>query len=305
MRNLWYVRQGEKISGPYPEQLIARHVLLGRYKRHDQVSVDQSLWVALEDVPELLPAETDQVVKEKNPDKQAWRKERQQAALRWRDERYIPDRRISQKTGSSPLHPNRSSKDRRTMEESPETLAMRQRHAENELLLKKKRERFYATASALIAIAFAVVIVISVATPVVPVKVGMAASGTDCKQPPRQQVNWNGCDKNGVKLSGANLRSANLVTVRMQGASLNGARLDYALLAGADLTMADLSQATLVGANLTGADLTSANLAGVDLHFADLRGARLDNVNLDGAMLGNTVWIDGKVCGPDSVGQCS
>lgn len=304
MRNLWYVRQGEKISGPYPEQLIARHVLLGRYKRHDQVSVDQSLWVTLEDVPELLPVETEQVADEKNPDKQAWREERKQAAVRWRDERNIPDRRNAQMEGT-PLHPNRSSRDRRTMEESPETLAMRQRHAENELLLKKKRERFYATASVLIATAFALVIVISVASPVVPVKVGMAVSGADCKQPARQQVNWSGCDKNGVRLSGANLRNANLVTARMQGANLHGARLDYAQLAGVDLTMADLAQATLVGANLTGADLTSASLADADLHFADLRGARLDNVDLDGALLGNTVWIDGKVCGPDSVGQCS
>lgn len=303
MRNLWYVRQGEKISGPYPEQLIARHVLLGRYKRHDQVSVDQSLWVALEDVPELLPVETEQADNGGNPNNHAWRKERHQAALRWRDERNIPDRRNARKEGSAP-HPGRSSKDRRTIEESPETLAMRQRHADNELLLKKKRERFYVTASVLIALVFAMVIVISVATPVIPVKVGMATSAVDCKQPPRQQVNWRGCDKNGVKLSGANLRSANLVTTRMQGAKLSGASLDYAQLAGADLTMADLSQATLVGANLTGADLTSANLAGVDLHFADLRGARLDNVNFNGVMLGNTVWIDGKVCGPDSVGQC-
>lgn len=303
MRNLWYVRQGEKISGPYPEQLIARHVLLGRYKRHDQVSVDQSLWVALEDVPELLPVETEQIINESNPVKRAWREERQQAALRWRDERNIPDRRTFQKDGNA-HQPRRGAKDRRTMEESPETLAMRQRHAENELLLKKKRERFYATASALIAIAFAVVIVVSVASPVVPVKVGMVTSGADCKQPPRQQVNWRGCDKNGAKLAGANLRSANLVTARMQGASLNGARLDYAQLAGIDLIMADLSRASLIGANLTGADLTSANLAGADLHFADLRGARLDNANLDGVMLGNTVWIDGKVCGTDSVGQC-
>lgn len=303
MRNLWYVRQGEKISGPYPEQLIARHVLLGRYKRHDQVSVDQSLWVVLEDVPELLPVETGQVNNKGNPDKRAWRGERQQAALRWRDERNIPDRRNARKEGSA-YHPSRSSKDRRMVEESAEILALRQRHAENEMLLKKKRERFYATASILITIAFAMVIVISVASPVVPVKVGMVISGADCKQPPRQQVNWSGCDKNGINLSGANLKSANMVTALMQGAKLNGAHLDYAQLAGVDLTMADLSQAFLIGANLTGADLNSANLVGADLHFADLRGARLDGASLDGAMLGNTVWVDGKVCGPDSVGQC-
>ena len=303
MRNLWYVRQGEKISGPYPEQLVARHVLLGRYKRHDQVSVDQSLWVALEDVPELLPVDTVQAANEDNPDKRAWYGERQKASLRWRDERNVPDRRIAQKLGS-PLHPIRSTKDRRRMDEGPETMAMRQRHADNELQLKKNRERFYSTAAVLITVAFALLIVVSVASPVIPVKVGMVIPGADCKQPPGQQVNWSGCDKNGVKLAGANLRNANLVTAHMQGASLNGASLDYAQLGGVDLTMADLSRASLIGANLTGADLTSANLSGADLHFADLRGASLDNVNLDGAILDNTVWIDGKVCGPDSVGQC-
>jgi hypothetical protein len=288
MRNLWYVRQGEKISGPYPAQLIARHVLLGRYKRSDQVSVDQALWVRLEEMPELLPAETEPAPNEENSNKRAWRLERQQAAARWRDERNIPDRRYGQIDGTAP-HVRRSVKDRRMVEESAETLALRQRHSENEILLKKKREQFFTTATALILIAFVIVVIISIASPVVPVKVDMSIASADCKQPPKQQVNWRGCDKNGANLAGANLRSANL---------------NYAQLAGADLIMTDLSRASLVGANLTGADLSSATLVGADLHFADMRGAKLDDVNFKGAMLGSAVWVDGKVCGPNSVGLC-
>ena len=215
----------------------------------------------------------------------------------------MPDRRSRQKDGVVP-HTIRRSKDRRSAEESAEILAMRQRHAESELLLKKNRERFYVTAGVLIAIAFAMVIIISVASPVIPVKVRMVVAGADCKQPAGQQVNWSRCDKNGVNLSGANLRSANLVAAHMQGAKLSGANLDYAQLGGVDLTMADLSHTSLIGANLTGADLTSAKLAGADLHFADLRGALLAGADFAGAILDNTIWIDGKVCGLDSVGRC-
>ncbi len=303
MRNLWYVRQGEKISGPYPAQLIARHVLLGRYKHSDQVSVDQALWVRLEEMPELLPAESEPAQNEENSNKRAWRLERQQAAARWRDERNIPDRRYGQIDSTAP-HVRRSVKDRRMVEESAETLALRQRHSENEILLKKKREQFFTTATALILIAFVIVVIISIASPVVPVKVDMSIASADCKQPPKQQVNWRGCDKHGANLAGANLRSANLISAHIQGARLIDANLDYAQLAGADLIMTDLSRASLVGANLTGADLSSATLVGADLHFADMRGAKLDDVNFKGAMLGSAVWVDGKVCGPNSVGLC-
>lgn len=303
MRNLWYVRQGEKISGPYPEQLITHFVLLGRFKLQDQVSVDQVHWVALEEVRELLPAEPSPAENEKNPDKRSWRVERQRASQRWQDERHLPDRRDG-KDGKARPNSKRSTRDRRKEEESEEVLALRQRHAENEVLLKKKRENFYATATILIAFAFALLGIVSVVSPVVPVKVGLKAAVADCMQPAGQQVNWSGCDKNGVNLLAANLKSAKLVGIRMQGAHMREVRLDYASLAGADMTLSDLSRAIFVGANLTGAELGSTNLSGADLRFADLRGARLEGADLRGALLGNAVWPNGKTCAPASVGQC-
>lgn len=303
MRNLWYVRQGEKISGPYPEQLIAHFVLLGRFKRLHQVSVDQLHWVALEEVPELLPAEALPVANEKNPDKRSWRVERQRASLRWLDERYLPDRRNG-KNGEALQNNKRSTRDRRKEEESAEIIAMRQRHAENEVRLKKKRENFYAIAMILIVLSFAFLGLVSVVSPVVPVKVGLETADADCMRPAGQQVNWSGCDKNGVNLLSADLKSAKLVGIRMQGAHLREARLDYASLAGADLTLSDLSRAVFVGANLTGAELTMANLTGADLRYADLRGALLEGADLRGALLGDALWPNGKMCGSASVGQC-
>ncbi|MDF1523792.1 MAG: pentapeptide repeat-containing protein, partial [Trueperaceae bacterium] len=65
------------------------------------------------------------------------------------------------------------------------------------------------------------------------------------------------------------------------------------------------------GADFSGADLRGAHLAGADLRGADLRGANLegafapgDAVKLDDALLGGAVWIDGRVCGAESVGTC-
>jgi Pentapeptide repeats (8 copies) len=67
----------------------------------------------------------------------------------------------------------------------------------------------------------------------------------------------------------------------------------------ASCSEADLSGANLRGANLRWADLRGTNLSGADLAGADLTGARLA-----GAALGGATWVNGAICGPNSIGTC-
>ena len=67
-------------------------------------------------------------------------------------------------------------------------------------------------------------------------------------------------------LSGADLRSADLVLANLAGA----------VLTNADLVLANLRGADLRRANLCGADLRGARLEGVDFYLVDLRGAQYD-----------------------------
>ena len=41
-----------------------------------------------------------------------------------------------------------------------------------------------------------------------------------------------------------------------------------------------------------------------DLSYADLRGAMLLGIQLSQARLDSAIWIDGRLCGPGSVGEC-
>jgi uncharacterized protein YjbI with pentapeptide repeats len=40
------------------------------------------------------------------------------------------------------------------------------------------------------------------------------------------------------------------------------------------------------------------------LEGANFEGADLDGANLSSADLGGAIWVDGRICGPASVGAC-
>lgn len=74
-----------------------------------------------------------------------------------------------------------------------------------------------------------------------------------------------------------------------RGVDWHGCNKTGFLLAGADLRQA----------NLTGTDFSGANLS-----YANLAGAQLTGALLQGAILTGTIWADGRVCAPGSVGVC-
>ena len=91
--------------------------------------------------------------------------------------------------------------------------------------------------------------------------------------------------KEKIKLSFADLRSANLRYADLRSANLRYADLRYADLRSANLRYADLSYADLRSANLRYANLRSADLSYADLSYADLRSANLRSADLSSADL--------------------
>jgi uncharacterized protein YjbI with pentapeptide repeats len=75
-------------------------------------------------------------------------------------------------------------------------------------------------------------------------------------------------------------------------------------LHGANLSGADLHGANLSSANLTGANLSKANLAGANLAGTYLRNSNLSGANLTGADLSEAVWVEGRKCPKESIGEC-
>ena len=78
---------------------------------------------------------------------------------------------------------------------------------------------------------------------------------------------------------------------------------------GALIESAEARRLNKNAANLQKANLMMANLQKANLLDGDLRGANLLGANLFGAILiktkfGNATWTDGRVCAPDSVGEC-
>lgn len=98
----------------------------------------------------------------------------------------------------------------------------------------------------------------------------------------------------GASIKWTDLSEANLEDADAEGANFQGSILENCNLSGANLRNADLQDARLTNANLEGADFTNANLQGVDI-----AGAVLYGVIFNGA-----TWIDGSICGQDSIGKC-
>lgn len=295
-KHLWYTRRAGRVRGPFPQRQISHCILLGRIRDDDELSMDQETWLPLRELPQLIPEVMKNVVTEED-------RQRLEAARRRADERRGGDRRL----GSERLQPDngerRRASDRREEEDAE---LLRHRESRRSLLDKDRAGeglrcgrqcRYLLLSLAAIAVVFAVF------TP------DSAPTASDCAAPPAPSVVWNNCRLSGLvaeqaDLRGAQARNMDLTGARLLGARLTGADLAYTLLHLADLRYSDLGGAQLTGAGLRAADLRGARLVDVDLSYADLREARLEGADLSLAKLGNTLWIDGRVCAPSSVGQC-
>ncbi len=300
--NLWYVRRGRTLKGPFPAGLISRYILLERIRLSDELSQDRTTWKPVKACAELIP----EVLKADPEDEDAQR--RLEAARRWADERRGEDQRAWGGAGDQPgevaevrdAGERRSAERRRT--ESEEQAQFRQIH--QRLIGAAHQKQHYLLQLSMILIVVAVVI--GAAMYYTPSK---TINTADCTAPPGLGVNWSNCRLQGIQVPGKDLRGAHLNSTDASGSDLAGTNLRQAVLSYADLSLAnlrgaDLRDAQLVGTNLRRANLAQADLRRANLAYADLTGARLTGAQLQGARLDHAIWVDGQTCQPGSLGRC-
>lgn len=282
---LWYVRRGTLVQGPFPRGLVVRYVVLGRIGDDAELSVDLETWLPLAEVSELMP----EAVAENG--------DRLIALRRWENER-IADRR--RESSDEPIDDQRG-EDRRVQADSVPRPVLR--HDDPVLLLARRQRLRCATA------ALALVVLLAMGLALIFYRAPPPPAVVDCTSPAQAGVVWNSCDLAGRMLARSDLAGARMNSVSLAGADLREARLvgvdlAFSNLNFADLRKADLGGTRLMGASLRGAELDGARFDGADLSYADLRGARMGDVSLRGARLDSALWVDGTTCAAGSIGAC-
>ncbi len=84
----------------------------------------------------------------------------------------------------------------------------------------------------------------------------------------------------------------------------SGQDLSRGNYAGASFTNVEAVGVNFRGVDLSRAVMTNMDLSNADLRGANLAGAQMTNVDWEGALLDGAIWVDGRRCGPSSVGRC-
>ncbi len=281
----WYVRNNNKVKGPFPEKQIQQLILLGRISLNAEISQDKEEWRVLRRCPELIPDEL-----KIDPNDVAAR-ERLAAARRWADERRYERREETERQVAG----------RRKPESAVAESYRQSREAYHNELIKPKRISHISM--------FVVALLLTLGLYAGFTFIPDDPASVDCRAAPKPGVNWSHCQLSAAQHLKVNLDVANLNSTNLQGANLFGstfvqADLSYADLSNSNMSLADLSMSRLIGANLRGADLTKANLSYADLSYANLQGANIKQINLKRTILDDAIWIDGRVCAVGSIGHC-
>lgn len=289
VRQKWFTRHNGEVKGPFTLALLKSNWLLGRLNAQDEISEDQKQWRPIGDIVDLelshtstpLPADPKQ-------------------AKHYLDERDGYDRR--QDAAATEQQVQQRTQQRRARE--PAELIV-QRQLRSRLLEGYRQHQDRLLWPALITL----FLVLGIFLAAIFYPTTIPVSGADCQTPPAAGVNWENCVFNPVDLQSADLQDSNLRNSVLRAslllnANLANADLMYADLSRSDFSYANLTNSKLKGADLRQADLTNSDLGQADLAFADLRGASIGSANLHGAILNQTIWIDGSICGKASVGDC-
>ena len=285
---LWYVRNKNKVIGPFPTGQIQQAILLGRISAQAEVSQDKEEWTPLRQCPQLIP----DVLKGDSSDEHT--RERLAAARRWADERRR-ERRADE------ADPSRKGPGRRN-QESYSSLEYRDHRESVIQTLRPSRERF-------VFVSLFVIVLLSAGIYAGFKWVPQQPAGPQCEAVAKQGVNWSQCNKAGLQLLNSDLSGAMLNSTNLQGANLFASKFikadaSYADLSNSNLSFTDFQLARLKGANLRAADLSKANLSHADLSYADLQDAKLTDTVFSHADFSNAIWVDGHKCLPGSIGVC-
>jgi hypothetical protein len=97
--NRWYVSVSGQVRGPFPAGALVQDRLMGRIADTDLVSLDQTEWKPLLSWPELAKMVPVEALSASPLGEENWTAERNQARMRWADQRSGHDRRAE--SGSS------------------------------------------------------------------------------------------------------------------------------------------------------------------------------------------------------------
>ena len=281
----WYVRHGEHIQGPFPNQLISRYLILGRLTLETEVSQDQEHWAAVKEYAALVP---EVVLNASTP-------EGHKALML---ARIHEDERSSRATQLDAD----DNPERRVDEDQ---IIKLHRQLRDDVLRRYRTQPRMTRRNIVILLSLAAVFLLAMLL----YRPADNDSGADCSAPAGPGVNWSACNKQGLSLAGLDLSSAIFKSSQLSGVDVTRSRLDasdlsYANLSQANMQQASFRQASMVGANLRMANLQGAMLQGANLAFAELEGARLDGAMLDDARFDNAIWVNGQQCLPGSMGGC-
>ena len=283
----WFVRQQNRVTGPFPAGQIQQSVLLGRFSLGDEVSRDKDEWQTIRECPELIP----EVLKSNSNDVQA--RERIEAARRWADER-----RSERREGEDPdrLGPGRR---------GPEAfgdLEYRQHREQTGKLLRRRRERtLLGVLIVMVLLGTGIVAAYLFPTP--------QSQTPQCNVEAAPGVNWQQCQMVGAQLLKRNLNKAQLSNANLESASLFGSELNqsdcaYINLKNANLSFVRATNSRFTGADMQQADLSDADFSQSDLSYVNFKNAKVANTNFSGAKLDHSIWIDGRICLTGSTGKC-
>lgn len=158
---VWFLRRDGDIVGSFPDAVIAQHMILGRVREGDEVSLDTHFWQKPDEV-EALKHAIDNLIglgSGANADDPEWRKERMQAAVRWLDERKAADRRSTEEAEvAAKWAALRGNKERRLNIEAPEILAYRRQRGVIEASFRRPRRNYKIATLTIAIIVFAIAI---------------------------------------------------------------------------------------------------------------------------------------------------
>ena len=280
---LWYIRKHNgTVTGPFSVSIINNQFSLQRLKANDEVSTDKINWRPLSRWPELQKIHSENAVKQL-------------------DERNGFDRRNKQQASDNATQ--RSDNERRTLE-NDDDIQRRQRRTKLMQKFRQRKQTFFWPTFTLISLSLLVLFIGVFYAESFP------TSLSSCDKPAVPYVNWENCLKLKINLenkdlSNAQLRNSQLSESNLMNTKLNGANLSYADLHGSNLSYSQIQNTNLKGADLRNVDLSYADLSNSDLSYADLRKANLGGSKLDNVRFDHAIWIDGRICAPQSIGQCN
>lgn len=168
---VWFLRRDGELIGSFPDALLAHHIILGRVRADDEVSIDAHYWVKPGEV-ESLRKVVDNLIgigTGENADDPEWRADRLQAAIRWLDERKAPDRRtVEDEAAAARWAAMRGNKERRMIPEAPELLEYRKNRAVIEASLRRPRRNIRLYIFVAMIIVLALTIYVSMSEPTKP-----------------------------------------------------------------------------------------------------------------------------------------